>query len=205
MERTVLAPDIEIIVVANGCTDETENYIKTLGESFVLVSNPKPLGYPRAINLGLSVAQGEEIVLLNNDIVMMDWGRPNEWLEILRKPFSDPNVGIAGPAKTYWGKYPLIIFFCVMIRSKLFYEIGYLDTSFGHGAGEDTDFCIKSYLSGWKVVQVPVDHDHMEGGKFPIWHKAEQTVHTLPDWEDSFKRNTKLLLERYPRSDLYVD
>jgi glycosyltransferase involved in cell wall biosynthesis len=93
------SPDqIEVIVVANGCTDGTEEYIRSLGEPFKLISLSKPAGYPRAVNTGLKLATGDYIVLLNNDTVILDSPK-DAWLNILKEPFNlIPTCGITGPS-----------------------------------------------------------------------------------------------------------
>lgn len=37
--------DLEVIVVANGCTDGTKEYVESLGDSFKLLWFDEPLGY----------------------------------------------------------------------------------------------------------------------------------------------------------------
>ena len=46
--------EVEIVIVANGCTDGTVDYIKTLPDgTFKFLEFAEPLGYPRAINAAL--------------------------------------------------------------------------------------------------------------------------------------------------------
>lgn len=197
----------EIIVVANGCTDGTEAWIKKMAGLFptiTLVSSKKALGYTKAVNKGLKVAKGEYIVLLNNDTVLLNQGY-NDWLNILVKPFlDDPTVGITGPMRTFCehAGRNFLIFFCVMISRRLYEDLGPLDEAFSPGYGEDTDYCCKAEDLGYKVLQVPVessiyyDKNRMTGN-FPIYHAGNVTFKNWPGGEELLKKNNGILRERY--------
>jgi len=200
--------DTEIIVVANGCSDGTEDFVRSLNHPYVkLLSFSEPLGYGRAVNEGINVSKGQFVVLLNNDVVIYP-RYPNNWLDLLVTPFlNDDSVGITGPILTTSepAQQEFIVFFCVMIKRQVFDQVGLLDETFYPGAGEDTDFCVKARYYGYKLVQVPEPgtlqrSDSEPGvlvGGFPIYHKGEATVHGLPQWDESFKRNSQILKERY--------
>ena len=49
---------VEVIVVANGCTDGTKDYVNSLGKSFKLVWIEEAAGYSRATNAGIKTAYG---------------------------------------------------------------------------------------------------------------------------------------------------
>jgi len=127
--------DMEILISANGCTDNTKKYIEGLGIPFKLVWNEKAVGFAKAVNEAIEISKGDYIVLLNNDILLLDRKR-NEWLEMLVEPFKDSSVGITGPlldpSGPAGGEY-FIIFFCVMIKREVFNKIGLLDPIFGVG------------------------------------------------------------------------
>lgn len=188
---------IEIIIVMNGCTDGTEEYVKGLGAPFRYISSPEPLGYSAATNAGMSLARGEYIVLLNNDCQFLD----DSWMHRLLKPFlDDPKTGVTGALKEFWGIHPHLIFFCVMFKRELLYSIGLLDEIFSPGAGEDADFCIRVAKAGLKLVQVS-NNSELEPLpiSFPIYHKGSQTVNEIPNWKEIRDRNSRILEERYPR------
>ena len=64
----------EIIVVANGCVDETVNYVKELSNTYPsikIIEEKEGLGYTKATNIGIKASTGEYIILLNNDTVLL--------------------------------------------------------------------------------------------------------------------------------------
>jgi len=202
--------DVEVIIVGNGCTDKTREYVLSLydmpGATFKYVELDEPAGYPKAINAGLKIAEGEYIVLLNNDTVLMGQEK-NTWLNILVDPFSIvPNCGITGPVKRrlhHLGE-DFIIFFCVMIAKKVFDDIGHLDEIFYPGSGEDIDFCIRASRKGYALVQAPYNGTITQSGEymtgnFPIFHAGEKTVHEISNWSEIFDRNMNIVNDRYKR------
>lgn len=170
--------DIEILIVSNGSTDNTKEYVTSLGSPFILIKDEKPLGYAKAVNRGIQESKGDYIVLLNNDTVLLDQ-KKNAWIEMLLKPFEEVNdLGITGPLQLYdnYCGQKVMIFFCVMIKKQLFNEIGFLDESYGSG-GEDIDFCVKARGSKYYRQLVVPDTNVRNGvGHFPIWHKGEGTL-----------------------------
>lgn len=198
--------DIEIIVVANGCTDGTKDYVNSLGSPFILLNYDEQLGYTKATNRGIEKARGEFIVLLNNDIVLL--GAPkNQWLDMHLEPFSDPKVGMTGPLALHdpYVQRQVIIFFCAMIRREVFEKIGILDEIFSPGGHEDIDFTIRMENAGYKWVQVPPEAvlspapgTNLNVGPVPIYHKGEGTFDSIPEYGLSIiKRNGLITMKRY--------
>lgn len=209
---------IEIIIVANGCTDATKTYVESLIERYIwsyravedlddsghvehyfkLIWNPTALGYTKATNMGIRAAKGEYIVVLNNDTVLLEQPQ-NQWLDMLQEPFkASAKCGITGPLKGRSAnvRKDFIIFFCAMVPKKLFGICGLLDEVFSPGYGEDIDFSIKVCAAGYDIVEVP----QQALGTFPIYHTAEATVldpACVVNWSDITKRNTEILAKRY--------
>jgi GT2 family glycosyltransferase len=201
---------VEIIVSANGCTDNTREYIEGLN-SCKLVWQDNPSGFSKAINDGILVSKGEYVVLLNNDVVLLPQA-VNQWLVTLLQPFRrktgkwldmslqsfevDTQTGITGPVLALSGpaQRNFIGFFCAMISRRVINKIGLLDEIFGPGTGEDTDFCIRAEDIGYKLVQVG------NIGGFPISHVEQATMldeNCVKNFDKILERNSHILIERY--------
>jgi GT2 family glycosyltransferase len=199
--------DVELIVCANGCTDNTDaylNYVRTVVPNIKFTWDAEPLGYPRAVNGGLRLASGEKIVLLNNDAILLEQST-NTWLDMLNKPFEDfPKCGVSCIIKDHSkaAGHDFAVFFCVMIDRKVFEAIGLLNEEYGVGAGEDTEFCIEAERAGFEVREVfeKFRTEGMYTGGFPIYHVGEGTVHNpelVQNWDEIFKRNGLKLAKKY--------
>ncbi|MHB1331614.1 MAG: glycosyltransferase [Sulfuriferula sp.] len=109
---------IDIIVVDNGSTDGTVEYLRKIS-CIRVIENKQNLGYSRAVNMGIKAAQSDaDIVLLNNDVELIE----ADWLVRLSKVASTrDDLGIVGvkiiqddgtlqhcgaylPVDTYWGQ-----------------------------------------------------------------------------------------------------
>ena len=66
----------ELIATDNGSTDGTASYLAGVRDMaaapVTIITNPKNVGFPAAVNQGLRAARGEYLVLLNNDVVVTD-------------------------------------------------------------------------------------------------------------------------------------
>jgi len=82
-------PDWELIVIDNGSTDATPDYLAGIRDAasvpVTILTNAENLGFPRAINQGLQAARGDDLVLLNNDAVVTD-GWLDQLLALSRAP-----------------------------------------------------------------------------------------------------------------------
>jgi GT2 family glycosyltransferase len=192
----------EIIVVSNGCVDETVTLFKKEFEceNIRLVHWHKPLGYPKAVNIGISASSGDYVILLNNDTVLFD----RSWLDQLLEPFIQyPKAGVTGLIKRFQGHKPWILFFCAAIKREVIQKVGLLDEVFTPGCGEDIDFCIKAFNLGYSIHQVPeVKLDPITGtnkmaGPFPIFHEGGSTIRANPTQEITYARNMKIIEARY--------
>jgi len=92
-----LPPEVEIcevLVVASGCTDRTEKIVEAWShrdERIVLLRERQRNGKATAINLILSHARGDILVLQNGDAVL----RPGALASLIRPFLDDPRVSIA--------------------------------------------------------------------------------------------------------------
>ena len=102
--------DYELILVDNGSTDETPLLFKELADRpcaarVEVIRNDENKGFAAGVNQGLRNAQGEYIVLLNNDTVVTP-----HWLEdLIAWSLTDwPKVGMVGPMTNYTAAPQLI-------------------------------------------------------------------------------------------------
>ena len=191
---------VEVIVVANGCEKETIDYVNSLGNNFKVIEFPEPMGYPKSVNAGLRAANGEYIVLLNNDVVFLPQEK-DTWLKMLIEPMvKDKKIGITGPMVQISPetKKEFVLFFLAMIRRDLLATVGYLDEQFTPGAGEDTDYCVRAIKRGYDITQAPspLPFD-LVPGLLPVYHSPDSTVIHVPEWKDTFKRNGEILISKY--------
>jgi len=199
--------DVELVVSANGCTDNTRTYLRylmTAIPNLVVVWNDQALGFSKATNEGIKVCKADKIVLLNNDTVLLEQ-QQNYWLNLLDKPFEKfSKCGISciikGPSEPAGRDFA--VFFCVMIDRKVFDTIGLLNEEYGVGGGEDTEFCIEAENAGFEVHEVL--NKEWEGiqytGGFPIYHKGEGTMHNpelVKGWDHIFLKNSLKLAKKY--------
>lgn len=204
---------VELIISANGCTDNTFWYLESLkrqfealgfGKHFKVVWDDKPLGYAKATNEGIKVSTCDKVILLNNDTVLLEQQK-NYWLDLLDKPFEKyPDCGVSciikGPSEPAGRDFA--VFFCVMVHRKVFEKIGLLNEEYGVGGGEDTEFCIEAERAGFSVQEVlNKEWDGIQySGGFPIYHKGEGTMHDpelVSGWDNIFLRNSLKLAKKY--------
>ena len=197
--------DTEVIIVANGCTDNTREYLAD--KPVKMLWFDEGLGYTKATNEGIKAATGDIIILMNNDAFLLDFQEKNGWIRMLCDPMKDPKVGMTGPLRLWdWSaEHDFLVFCCVAIKRELFDKLGLLDEIYSPGGCEDIEFCIRAEQIGYKVLQVPSNEkcpvkDGYNVNNFPLWHKGEGTMlddeHKV-EWEKIVDRNRKILEGRF--------
>lgn len=81
----------EIIVVDNGSTDDT---LKVLSSTKVkIIKNKKNLGFAKANNQAVKIAQGEYFLFLNSDMELIN----SSLIDMFNFIKNDPQIGLIGP------------------------------------------------------------------------------------------------------------
>ncbi|MFO0899240.1 MAG: glycosyltransferase [Pirellulales bacterium] len=204
----------ELIFVDNGSGDGTADYLQGIPDAR-LIRNSTNRGFPAAVNQGIGVARGRQIVLLNNDcIVTTGWLR-----RMLDALSSDGRIGLVGPCTNYtagrqcvgigydslsdldgfaWQRAQLhaslrlecspLCGFCLLIRRTVLETIGGLDERFGLGTCDDDDFCVRAERAGYRLVAACDAYVHHFGSK--TFLGAGIDVSAL------YERNKRLLIEK---------
>lgn len=84
--------DAEIIVVDNNSPDDSCESIKERFPNVILIENKENLGFPKGNNLGVKIAQGEYICILNPDTVVAE----DTFEKILAFAKTKNDLGIVG-------------------------------------------------------------------------------------------------------------
>lgn len=175
----------ELIFVDNGSTkDDTKTYLETLQKehkNIKTIFNEENLGFACANNQGIEEAEGEYVLLLNNDVILTD-GWLSRMLDIAE---SDERIGVVVPctnhasgrqvvtfggtenddegiqqfAKDLLLKYAgkrisvaRVIGFCMLIKREILFKVGVLDEMFGPGGYEDYDYCMRIKHEGYNII-----------------------------------------------------
>ena len=175
-------PNLDIIVVDNASTDETRDKLREIelqDERIRVVLNDANLGFAAGNNIGLRLARGDYVILLNNDTVVT-----RGWVRDLIRPMQlDPKIGLSGPLTNDIGNEQKVgmmygdldemrqrsrqfvrarlrqrydthnlAFFCVAIRREVVQQVGLLDEAYGIGFFEDDDYCRRVAEAGYNIV-----------------------------------------------------
>jgi len=179
-----LTPLDELIVVDNGSSDGSPEFVMEHYPAAKLIRSTQNLGYAGGVNRGLAAAQGEYVFIFNQDLEL----RPG-WLTHMVSAFVDPAVGVVGCKIIYpngllqhaggviqWpqalpnhhgyqqvddGRWDMpcdvdyVTGAAWGFTRALIERIGALDESFWPGYFEEVDFCFRAMDAGFRVRYVP--------------------------------------------------
>lgn len=222
------ADKYELIVVDNASSDGTPEYLQEFARQHVNVQlqlNNVNKGYAGGNNDGIALANGEYIILLNNDTLV-----PVGWLEKLLHLFQNhPKIGLIGPVtnsagneqrieldrlneKNYevisgeyiqrqsgvWFETEKLGFFCVAIRRSVVEKIGVLDEKFGIGMFEDDDYCVRAKKAGFTLA---VAEDCF------VFHKGSVSFGKLAveNYRQLFEKNRQYFYEKHHQAWTLTD
>ena len=185
--NSVNKTEYEIVVIDDcGNDDELSRDLIELSEMslITLQKNKTNLGFVKSVNIGMSIHQDRDVILLNSDTnVYSDWidriiKHTNDDLVATVTPLSNSATICSYPyfCKDYDYNYditdekldnlassinqdgvevPTGVGFCMFIKRKCLQSIGNFNAElFGRGYGEENDFCQRASSQGWKNIAV---------------------------------------------------
>lgn len=168
--------NMEIIVVDNASTDNSAQVVRSQFNHVHLYVNDMNLGFGKANNLGIKMASGRYLLLLNPDTKVV----PGAFESMVRYMDLHPAIGLAGAkilnpdnslqpsiehrypgqqrTKNEIGALPgdiaWVLGACMIARSDSIKSISGFDEDFFLYA-EEIDLCLRVRKNGWKIGYVP--------------------------------------------------
>ena len=167
-----------LIIVDNHSTDETVQWLREQ-QDIRLILNNENYGVAKGYKQGINISKGENILLLNNDVIVT----PNWLYNLDTALWSKSEVGAVGCLSNYVSnrqkihvnyqditsmldfaknfnvqdsrKYELrdkLIGFCFLVKREVVEKVGLLDEQFFPGNFEDDDYCMRISKANYKCV-----------------------------------------------------
>jgi len=202
--RDTLPPQSEIIVVDDGSTDGSVDFLGDGYPGVMLLRPAERLGVAGARNLGARHATGDVLVFSDAHVRV-----PEGWSGSLLELLDRPNVGAVAPAigmmqpaaaaSTGYGQkwsdaslavgwlgqqsstpypVPLLCGCFLSLRRDVFHEIGGFDSGMVLWGAEDSELSIRLWTLGYECWVAPeVDVQHAFRARFPYEVKWEPVLH----------------------------
>lgn len=190
-----LEPRQPVIVIDDASTDPAVTpVLEALPRTWTRVRNERNLGFVATANLGITLASGQDVILLNADTRVT-----HGWLEAIRRcAESDETIASITPLTNNgeiasvpefcranpwpddperWARacrdsgrprYPEVptgVGFCMFMRRRAIDQIGLFDEqAYGRGYGEENDWCMRALQAGWRHVLCDSAFVAHEGG-----------------------------------------
>ena len=207
---------LEVILVDNASETKEFEQVKNWCDEFapgkiMFIRNATNLGFAAGNNVGLRIATGEFVVILNNDTQVA----PGWIHRSLRHFRNNESLGLLGPSTDLCGNEAMVTlrgssknwlheaterfglraykllpartvaFFCVFIRREVLERVGLLDENFGRGYFEDDDYCRRVETANYTLgIARDVFVHHEMGSSFDQVPSQEK--------QDLFNRNKHL-------------
>ncbi|WP_442795852.1 glycosyltransferase family 2 protein [Pelobium manganitolerans] len=98
--KKVSYPNLEVILVDNGSTENNEATFQDIFPNFTFIRTKVNLGFAGGNNLGIKAAKGEYIFLLNNDTEVTE-NTINQLVDVLK---NNIQIGLLSPLILYYDK-----------------------------------------------------------------------------------------------------
>jgi hypothetical protein len=156
----ICEPDLmdRVIVVDDGAKKDLEDL-----PGVIWVAGKKPFVFSRNVNLGIRAADGDDVILLNDDGILKT---PGGFTLLAQACRERPNMGVCSAGILgHVGNHnqntqgvdgvrqelKKLAFVCVYIPRAVIDEIGYLDERFVGYGYEDDDFCTRAFRGGFSL------------------------------------------------------
>lgn len=210
----------EIICVDNASRDNAAAVIAAQFPAVKLLRQPVNLGFAGGVNAGIRAAQGEVVVLLNQDCLPQAG-----WLTALSAAFAaHPEYGVAGctiyfadgkldhagarmtrPAAfgehlTEIGTAPRTVDYvtgaAMAIRRSIFGAIGLFDEGFYPAYYEECDFCYRARAHGYQIAYVPgAQITHLRSSR-------EAQADWVKHWANQQKARYRFIIKQFTPQDI---
>lgn len=149
----------EFVVIDNGSCRGASQLLSRRADHYLRYE--EPIGYARAANIGLAVAQHDWLCVLNTDLEFCSDG----WLEMFHADYLETPGGILAAMDD--GRQGIVYdeswFSCWFTHRSVVQRVGYFDESLPFRF-HDQDYAIRVHRAGYRVMRtgnVPVSHVNM--------------------------------------------
>lgn len=173
--------DTAIIVIDNGSTDGSREWIKAQASIDRCVLLPFNIGHGRGLDMGFALAKTDTVVTLDSDAFPF----ADHWLDVLRDPLRDDSIDAVG----MWGRRDRLHPACAAIKRRSFYDAR--TTCNNHAPwldrGEEPEFGVNSWdtaellferLGRDRVILHPVERSEHGGITMcdAVYHHEQMTT-----------------------------
>jgi len=161
LKQNTLYPNYEVLMVDNNSTDDSVIFTKKIPWINIIEVNTNR-GFAAGNNVGIQKTNSDYVVLLNTDTVVQPY-----WLsKMVETAESDCNIGVVGAIPVHMDMFNLysrpshfdrvedvsqVAGAAMLIKRAVLNKVGLLD-EYSFLYWEDTEFCWRTYLTGYKVV-----------------------------------------------------